>query len=343
MAEDELVDRESIELTQATCEKVLTKLAILGHEAFVELFNDDSQEHLGARLTDKEPPYCPTFLSASAPFPWELLYPDDIDEFGPPADPNPFWGLRYSPARVLDARDPLLHVSRQALPSDMLFCVHERLREAHEHEWPEIEQLVRGSPDARFLLLHEDGAVAVTNGPALLRYLDESSHTMVHFACHCRQGGDADDALELSLVAREPATGGTLITLETTTFRLVSKGKLKRQPLIFLNACQAAGGGDTVRQVFNLPGKFVARGAGAVVATACPVPDRFAAAFAREFYRLFLSSECMSIGEALRRTRWHFIRGPYFNPLGLAYGLYTPAHYRLAAAPTDAGDQHAFV
>jgi hypothetical protein len=36
----------------------------------------------------------------------------------------------------------------------------------------------------------------------------------------------------------------------------------------------------------------------------------------------------MTIGEALQATRKYFIE-KYNNPLGLAYGLYSPAYYRL--------------
>ncbi|WP_199313394.1 hypothetical protein [Leptolyngbya sp. FACHB-671] len=40
----------------------------------------------------------------------------------------------------------------------------------------------------------------------------------------------------------------------------------------------------------------------------------------------------MTIGEALQATRLYFLR-EYNNPLGLAYGLYSLAHYRLGRVP----------
>jgi hypothetical protein len=117
------------------------------------------------------------------------------------------------------------------------------------------------------------------------------------------------------------------------------------QPLVFLNACQSAGGADELRRTFNLPKVFIQHGAAAVIATACPVPDLFAAAFAKVFYKFFLRGlvvedeatgekaiRLMTIGEALRATRWYFLK-EYHNPLGLAYGLYSPAHYRLGRVP----------
>jgi CHAT domain-containing protein len=84
-----------------------------------------------------------------------------------------------------------------------------------------------------------------------------------------------------------------------------------------------------------LPTTFTEAAAAAIVATACPVPDRFAASFARKFYELFVRDK-LQIGEALRQTRLFFLTKDN-NPLGLAYGLYSPAHYRVALVQA-AGD-----
>jgi hypothetical protein len=69
----------------------------------------------------------------------------------------------------------------------------------------------------------------------------------------------------------------------------------------------------------------------------------FAAAFAKVFYEFFLRGQVvrdeisgekvvkiMTIGEALRATRWYFLK-EFNNPLGLAYGIYSPANYRLTS------------
>lgn len=110
---------------------------------------------------------------------------------------------------------------------------------------------------------------------------------------------------------------------------------------------------------------FIEHGAAAVVATACPVPDLFAAMFARVFYEFFLRGYIiidqetgaiieqetgakvstsmrigdgtpMRIGDALRATRKYFLEYRH-NPLGLAYGLYSPAHYQVAQMPSVEG------
>jgi CHAT domain-containing protein len=124
------------------------------------------------------------------------------------------------------------------------------------------------------------------------------------------------------------------IELETYNFSDVS-GSFQCQPLIFLNACQSAGGMDELRKTFNLPEKFIQHGAAAVIATACPVPDLFAAAFAKKFYEFFIG-EKMMIGKALCQTRRYFLK-EYNNPLGLAYGLYSSPYYRISQIPVVGG------
>lgn len=118
-----------------------------------------------------------------------------------------------------------------------------------------------------------------------------------------------------------------VITLDLFTFGYV-KGRFQRRPLVFLNACHSAGGQAPRRMIFKLPQVFIQHGVAAVVATACPVPELFAVAFARGFYDLFLKP-CLTLAEALCLMRCYFWE-KHHNPLGLASGLYSPAHYRLA-------------
>jgi hypothetical protein len=228
----------------------------------------------------------------------------------------------------------------------MLFCLHHHLRRTHRQEWPEIQKLVEVTSQDHFRVLGPLGGVTrIHDGETLLEYLDQASHNMVHFACHCQQIDAGSDALVVSLIGNERARSDPqVIQLETYTFIDIN-GHFQRQPLVFLNACQSAGGADELRETFNLPRVFIKRGAAAVIATACPVPDHFAAAFARQFYEFFLrgprvtdeqihakTSSPMTIGAALHETR-RCLLDEYYNPLGLAYGLYSPPYYRLAQPP----------
>nr|WP_242043240.1 CHAT domain-containing protein [Leptolyngbya sp. FACHB-671] len=211
----------------------------------------------------------------------------------------------------------------------MLFCLHHRLQQAHRQERPEIEKVVRTL--GKFYLLQLTKGLQKLDGEALVTHLYQTQHNILHFACHCRpckQYEGEVDALLISLI--EDENKAQEIELETYNFSDVI-GSFQCQPLIFLNACQSAGGVDELRKTFNLPAKFIQHGAAAVIATACPVPDLFAAAFAKVFYNFFIG-EKMMIGKALYQTRRHFLE-EYNNPLGLAYGLYSSPYYRIAQSP----------
>lgn len=335
----------SLDIDPDLCQTYLVKLAKCGRIAYRKFFQTSQARELltsnfqmMAKMGVELP--APTFVSKKVLFPWEVLYAGDTYHDG---DPEHFWGLRYTPARILTPeRDISQHVMEQAFPSDMLFCLHHRLRQAHTIEWPAIQRLIMVANKGHCSLLSPiKRLLAVQDGETLLAYLDQASHNMVHFACHCKPDGTDADTLLISLLKDDvnyddAAPGDTqVIELGSITFLAANEGKFQRRPMVFLNACQSAGGADQLRKTLNLPQEFIRREAGAVIATACPVPDVFAAAFAQQFYSHFLSGQ-MTIGQALRATRWHFLE-KHHNPLGLAYGLYSPAQYRLAQPPMIGG------
>jgi len=338
---------KSLDLGPGLCQDQLESLAQLGRRVYRRLFDAEARETLAELL--QKTISVPTFLSASLPFPWEVLYEGDNYKDG---DPDLFWGFRYTPARILKPRKRVYkHVLVQHPPSNMLFCLHHGLSHAHEQEFPAIERLVKATPQDQFRLLKPTGdMINVINGETLLKYLDQSPHNMIHFACHCQPGDAGADALLVSLIDDEGVEGNpTVIQLETDNFEDIEGSFQPPPPLVFLNACQSVGGPDELRRTFNLPQVFMERGAAAVIATACPVPDLFAAAFARQFYAFFLHGQkvtheatgettfrLLTIGEALRETRRYFLE-KYNNPLGLAYGLYSPAYYRLAQSLSAGG------
>lgn len=350
---DEVFIKQSVHLDIELCNQQLKELAKRGSRVYKLFFAQESDNdeygprtvlnnHI-AEVKQSGAIPAPTFISEYTPFPWEVLYEgDDYNAH----EPDKFWGLAYSPARLLNPR-----VSRvpkeQSLPSDMLFCLHHRLRLAHKNEWPEIEKLVRATSADRFNLLSRSGELMqVQDGEAFLDYLDHASHNMLHFACHCRQLDDNSDTLIVSMVntTESDDIAPKVIELETFSF-LDKKARFSRSPLVFLNACNTSGEGGGVHKVLNLPKVFVDRGAAAVIATVCPVPDLFAAEFAKVFYTFFLRGQeeadpatgrkrlrTLTIGEALHATRWHFLR-QHNNPLGLAYGLYSSAFYQMTQMP----------
>ncbi len=369
--EQEVKRVKSVTLSKDLCRQQLVKLAGWGMNAYKRLFKDPRARQVMAgrmRMMGNALPE-PTFRSERVLFPWEVLYEgnDYLD-----GDPEMFWGLRYAPARILDPeKDVSEYPWEQAFPQDMLFCLHHLLRYSHELEQPEIERLIVYSqlkgyfsllgPGCGFTALDSSRPI----GEIFIKYLDLAKHNMVHFACHCKEGVHGDTLLfSLMEGGKEIEVKAHIIELETYAFDRI-QGRFQRQPLVFLNACQSVGGADDLRRTFNLPKMFIERGAAAVVATACPVPDLFAASFARVFYEFFLRGYIvidqetgatidqetgaktstsvrigddapMRIGGALRATRKYFLEYRH-NPLGLAYGLYSPAHYQLAQIPGVGG------
>jgi hypothetical protein len=317
---------KQLQLTTEERDRYLIKLAKWGRRAYQEFFNEDAQ-----KATFQYSPFmkfAPIFVSKLVPFPWEVLYEGEYQK----GDSEMFWGFRYPIARNLAPGK--LPPQEQVLPLDMLFCLHHRLQQAHHQERPEIEKVVRTLGKFYLLQLTKE-LQRLEDGEALVTHLYQTQHNILHFACHCRpcmQYEDEVDALLISLI--EDENTAQEIELETYNFSDVS-GSFQCQPLIFLNACQSAGGVDELRKTFNLPEKFIQHGAAAVIATACPVPDLFAAAFAKVFYNFFIG-EKMMIGKALYKTRRYFLE-EYNNPLGLAYGLYSSPYYRIAQAPAGMG------
>jgi hypothetical protein len=337
--EKAVIAYKELTLPMELCQEQLVNLAEWGMVAYRRFFDDEKARTLLKKHIAKSNGV-PTFVSALTPFPWEVLYEgDDYTE----GNPDMFWGLRYTPARILNPEmDIYDYPDEHPLPLDMLFCLHHQLVQSHQQERPIIEQFVlKILSKNRFSVLGGVGCSLTkltgpkTSGKVLLEYLDTSTHNMVHFACHCGRDG-SDDTLLFSLINDEDIAGDVpIIRLKTHDFNLVT-GKFKYRPLVFLNACQSASGvPDDLGKTFNLPKVFIKHDAAAVIATICPIPDLFAAAFARVFYDHFLNQH-MAIGDALRATRRHFLE-KHHNPLGLAYGLYSPAHYRLATSPLVEG------
>jgi len=87
-----------------------------------------------------------------------------------------------------------------------------------------------------------------------------------------------------------------------------------------------------LRAGLGFPRAVLDFGAAGVIATACVIPDLFAGAFAKEFYRRLLARRIApataNIASVLMETRRHFLT-EFENPLGLAYGLYAGSDQEL--------------
>lgn len=339
-----LASRKTVTLDKEFGEKQLKELAEWGNRAYRRFFSKEAREELLYSFRDSSERPTPTFISEEFLFPWEVLYEQQIGQKMTLDHAESFWGVGYAPARMLEKRRRRF-VREQALPLDMIYCLHDELKAAHRVERPALERRLRAGK-GRFRLLGPIlEPVNVCDGKSFLNYLAQARHNMIHFACHCVDEDEVDTLL-LSLI-HESQSDDKTTSIELKTYHFLDVEPIfQRPPLVFLNACKSAGGTTSLQQTFNLPREFVKCQAAAVIATACPVPDLFAAEFAKHFYELFLGGKAVQdqtrripipIGEALRQTR-HYFLSEHHNPLGLAYGLYSPAHYRLAQIPADVGE-----
>ena len=153
----------------------------------------------------------------------------------------------------------------------------------------------------------------------------EFTYELIHFACHCEP-----DKLSELLTQLKIHIAGEDVSLTVAQMSGSGEAQLGQDgPLVFLNACGTGEQGNNAEPP-GFPENWInKRGALAVVATLCPVPDLFAHAFARKFYNtLFKSVEHPEepvreryLSEALLETRRYFMTECQ-NPLGLAYVLY---------------------
>ena len=112
--------------------------------------------------------------------------------------------------------------------------------------------------------------------------------------------------------------------------RLVTDGRRRANasplPLLFLNAC---GSGRILPEAsFSFPEYFLrVNGNRGFIGTETPVPDDFAAEFARKFYIALLSGQ-RNLGWALQRARWQMLESQQ-NLLGLYYIAYADPTMRV--------------
>jgi CHAT domain len=151
------------------------------------------------------------------------------------------------------------------------------------------------------------------------------AYELIHFACHCEPSDISELLTKLNI-----NIAGEEISLNVASMANEREwGPEDPGPLVFLNACGTGAQGATTEPP-GFPENWIKhRGALAVIATLCPVPDLFAHAFALKFYSVLFRAATdpqapvrhRYLGEALLETRRHFM-DKCKNPLGLAYVLY---------------------
>jgi CHAT domain len=141
--------------------------------------------------------------------------------------------------------------------------------------------------------------------------------TVIHFAGHGETDVNNPEFTGLVL-------GGTKLNpFMVRGFQLVAK----RQPFVFLNACEAGVAGETLAQLGGLVGAFLAEGARGFVAPLWKVDDVEARDIAVEFYRRTLI-DGETVSEAMRQIRRQFSKDSG-SATALAYVFYGNPNLRL--------------
>lgn len=152
-----------------------------------------------------------------------------------------------------------------------------------------------------------------------------------HFSCHCSTDEESSGSYVIALAGcadSKVLISATDLMAEET--RLVSDGRRRANapplPLLFLNAC---GSGRILPEAtFSFPEYFLrVNGNRGFIGTETPVPDDFAAEFARKFYIALLSGQ-RNLGWALHRARWQMLESQQ-NLLGLYYIAYADPSLRV--------------
>jgi CHAT domain len=296
----------------------LSRLQSTGSAAFQKLWPHELKKYIDGKEAREEARGLSFTFLVEEEFSlfWEMLYRGSPLET---VDPGNFWGLRYPIGRGYFGVESL---DRVDLQSGILSAIHNKLT-LSLREVQAVKAFLaklRKVPSVNLKMLDDalDAPSPTTRELLELFHDPEFPFGMVHFACHCDAG-------------QTPLSSSLRITSRSTDIDLLLEQVLgnadygfQNHPFVFLNACQTADI-DGLRAALGFPRAVLDFGAAGVIATACVVPDLFASAFAKEFYRKLLTRPAApattNIATVLMETRQHFLT-EFENPMGLAYGLY---------------------
>jgi hypothetical protein len=327
------VQVNGLALSQEKCDKYLDKLRLIGRAAFSKVIGSEAASFIAdfeARQREQFNRETTLTVTTPASFPllWELLYAGPVKG---KADPLQFWGFRFPVGRLywdIGGQDDI------AIQSGVFSAIHGALKHSPVEVEHLAQQLLQLCASLGIELSLErldhwspDDAITITQ---LIEWFqsDEFRYGIVHFACHC-DNPEAAGASEsyLRFTARQQ-------NLELSLAELMARREagFANEPLVFINACDSATLGHLL-QTLSFPSEFLGFGAGGVIATACIMPDNFAAAFSAQFYKRLLDQQKLErdwvdVGEALYDTRLYFLEN-FKNPLGLGYNLYASSYQKL--------------
>lgn len=286
--------------------------------------------------------------AAAVAIPWSLLYDRELPPEGVAINPFGFWGYRYQVEQFVPSavRGPDLPLAADPVRLD--FMLNRRFRNAAQQVSLMDDLAARG--EDRLLV----STPPLEHAEECRRRLEGKPAEIVYFYAHgCSLPRRTDtltaraieslrrryemlpeedvqrDALRLLYESTRDASDPSSAWLELTHDRLHLENlyELDRRlfpgSIVVLNTCESALISPALADSFVQ--FFLSRGAGAVIATECPMTIEFAHPLAE---RVLTSLLCgRAVGEALLEARHHFLG--LRNPLGLAYTLYGSATTRI--------------
>lgn len=320
-------DTRSIRLEPTFCQERMKELRSLGRSAYNTLGDSFVQEFNQLEQKANECGLSLAIKNSVFPLLWEMLYS------GSPRGEmqiDRFWGFHHQIARLqlgVSSAEEELEAGHS-----FLFCPNRQLQHWQlEHDT--LRRLIM--PHFHFHVL-DDLMPGLSIDPLenvseqFIDVLSMPELGILHLACHCLPDPNRQGVLFSEIVVSWQAAEIRLKLHELQAAR--HEFGFKLQPLVFLNACRTMTNPEHLIQGDSFPGGFLGFGASGVIATACDMPDQFAAAFAAKFYENLLRNirgRSPTMSEALLSTRRFFINSPFYNPLGLAYGLYARRDLRV--------------
>ncbi|MGH2939978.1 MAG: hypothetical protein ACRDPE_17850 [Solirubrobacterales bacterium] len=229
--------------------------------------------------------------------------------------PFGFWGFRYAieePASTDNAAAPLS--INASTPPSMVVAKSLRLdpTETEDH----LDTLAECLPGCK--------PQPADSRKEVGEYLAEAKLGLAYFYCHGRAATETTKAC-IEVGEEDRIEPRQIVTWNRVAWDDVPDHWTETRPLVFLNGCHTT---DLLPQTpVNFVDTFSQVGASGVVGTEITLAQEMASEGGEVFFRLLAGTPQMGVGEALRRTRVHFLgKG---NMLGLAYTAYCRAELAL--------------
>jgi CHAT domain-containing protein len=232
-----------------------------------------------------------TILTRDDIVPWELLYPKD------PGRDEGFLVEQFPVTRLVFGQVP----ARRLRLAPAWFVLPDGSPPEAGQEIGALRSLL-GLPDP-------PGDVISGLDP-LAGLLDAGDFGLLHFACHNTFDAGTGSSIRFGPARFEPA----YMTMATIDRTLARSG-----PLVFINACRAAGLAPSYNHLDGWASSFMAAGAGAFIGSQWAVADETAREFALAVYGEL--SAGVPLGQAVQYARLA-VSGKPADPTWLAYSVY---------------------